>query len=558
MTLRAPGKWGLMAVLAFGVPILAIALVQYRWLLEIRSRSEVIATQQNHEAALRALDILENEMSAARLQVLPPVGHADLLTHELEPIAQVFRKGHERFSYVDRFFVWARPMPVRDALFYDPANDSFTADPARVALMPDSVWTWRPEDGKGRWEEYACLGETPSCHVVLHLILDDDEQELLAVAGFTVDLERFAREFVPAFARESLTPAVREFLGSEETAVSFFDGKGDSLHGVDSQSSFAASSVELPVSFTLPSEGAQMMATPRWRLSVGEPSADRIQALLRRGAIGNLAVVTLGILALAVGGALVARSSAREATLSDLKSRFISGISHELKTPLAMIRLYSEMLELGRVPLGMERKLFYSLRQQAEIMHDMLEEILDFSRLEAEQGSLRMDMCSLKEIVEEAVEMRDFQSGADRSVDVRLSPDLPPVRCNRSALVRVVYSLLDNATKYSGPHEPIVVAAAKRNGMVSIEVADRGLGIAPEDMPHVFERFYRGRSSTGIKGTGLGLSIVQSVVKGHGGRVEVASEPGKGTRFTVLLPTRFAARTATPELRLHESEGGAS
>lgn len=538
MTFRAPGKWGLLAILAFGAPILAIAVVQYRWLLELRSRSEVIATQQNHEAALRALELLESEMSAARLQVLPPVGHTDLLELDLEPIAHVFQKGQDRFDYVDRFFVWAKPMPPGDALFYDPERGTFAPDPERVACIPDRVWNWSPEDGKSRWAELACVGEQPPCQIVLHLILNDDEEELIGLAGFIVDLDRFASEFVPAFASESLTPAVREFLGSEQTEVSLLDDEGVFLHGAESQDSFASSTVDLPVSFTLPSEGRRMMTPPHWRLSVGEPSNDRIQALLRRGAMGNLAIVGIGIFALTIGGALVARSSVREAKLSDLKSRFISGISHELKTPLAMIRLYSEMLELGRVPRGMERKLFYSLRQQAEIMHDMLEEILDFSRLEAEQGSLRMDPCSLKEIVDEAVEMRDFQSSGDRSVDVRLSPDLPTIRCNRSALVRVLYSLLDNASKYGDPNEPIVVDAVRKNGMVAVEVANKGQGIAPEDLPHLFERFYRGQSSTGVKGTGLGLSIVHSVVKSHGGRVEVASDAGKGTTFTVLLPTR--------------------
>jgi signal transduction histidine kinase len=279
------------------------------------------------------------------------------------------------------------------------------------------------------------------------------------------------------------------------------------------------------------------MQVPHWRLSVGDAGEGGVQQALRRGAVGNIAIVGAGIVVLALGSALMARSSAREAKLSDLKSRFISGISHELKTPLSNIRLYSEMLELGRVPRSMERKLFYrSLRQQAEILGDMLEEILDFSRLEGEPATSRFESCDLQDILEEAVEMREW-AHVPQAVDVKLpEEELPQISGNRSALVRVVHSLLDNASKYSSSEEPITLAAYRHNGMVAIDVVDRGVGISPEDMPHVFERFYRGRTAEDVKGAGLGLSIAQSVVTSHGGRIEVASQIGKGSRFTVLLP----------------------
>jgi signal transduction histidine kinase len=254
--------------------------------------------------------------------------------------------------------------------------------------------------------------------------------------------------------------------------------------------------------------------------------------------LGNLAIVGAGILALAVGTGLIARSMTREAELSDLKSRFISGISHELKTPLSLIRLYSEMLELGRVKREDLLDFYRRLRQQSEALGDMLEEILDFSRLEAEQRSLEREECSPREILEEAIDMLTAHGAVPREVSLSVAEDLPNIDVDRRGLVRAVYNLLDNAAKYSPADHPIGVTAERRNGSVAFEVRDRGSGLDDDEISRIFERFYRGRAarSTSIKGTGLGLSIAETVVKAHDGKIEVETAPGKGSRFTILLP----------------------
>ena len=118
---------------------------------------------------------------------------------------------------------------------------------------------------------------------------------------------------------------------------------------------------------------------------------------------------------------------------------------------------------------------------------------------------------------------------------------LPDLLCNRSSLVRAVYALLDNAFKYGDPGQPVEVRASRRNGMVAVAVTDRGRGISSEDLPHIFERFYRGATLKGVKGTGLGLSIVDTVVKAHEGKIEVDSKPGHGSSFTILLPVPLQA-----------------
>ncbi len=528
-------KRSVLPILAFGAPLVAIAFVQYRWLLELQNRSEMIEMQQYREAARHARSLLVDEMTSARLDVLPAVGHGDLLADELDPIANVLEKGYERFEYVDRFFIWTASMRYGEALFYEPGG-GFVSDPTRLFCLPEDVWTL-PESNR-RWGEFSCVGEhSTTCQVVIHWVLDDEEKTLLGVAGFMVDLDFFARDFLPKFAASALIPSVQDLLDDREMTFTLVDANDGLIVGADDSRRVSSSDVEVGVSFTLPSEGVRSMQVPRWHMSVGGVHAGGVQELIRRGAVGNLAIVGAGIVVLALGSGLMARSSAKEAKLSDLRSRFISGISHELKTPLANIRLYSEMLELGRVTQNKERTRFYrSLRQQAEILGDMLEDILDFSRLESEENVTRFERCELRDILEEAVEMREG-ARTPHSVDVKLPETLPQVHGNHSALVRVVYNLLDNASKYSGPDdETITLEAYQRNGTVTIEVGDRGVGISPEDMPHVFERFYRGRTSDDVKGAGLGLSIAQSVVSSHGGRIELESEPGKGSRFKVVLP----------------------
>jgi two-component system phosphate regulon sensor histidine kinase PhoR len=185
-----------------------------------------------------------------------------------------------------------------------------------------------------------------------------------------------------------------------------------------------------------------------------------------------------------------------------------------------------------------EPDFYRRLRQQSEALGDMLEEILDFSRLEAEQRSLQREACSPREILEEAIDMLPAHGAVPREVSLVIEEDLPNIDADRRGLVRAVYNLLDNAAKYSPPEHPIRVRAERRNGSVAFEVKDGGSGIDGDEIGRIFERFYRGRAarSTSIKGTGLGLSIAETVVKAHEGRIEVETSPGEGSRFTILLP----------------------
>jgi signal transduction histidine kinase len=530
-------KRQLVPVLAFGVPLAAIAYTQYRWLGEIHDQSRLIESQSNRATARAAIEVLQSEMNAARIDFLPGVVHADVVRMNLEALARVFDDAHRLYPYIDRFFVWAAPSPTEETLIYLSEERRFVRDPELLQRFPTFVWT-RNANSR-RWAEYRAGGDGPPLQIVVHRVVDLEDTGDEGVVGFTVNLDRFVRDTLPGFFRARIL-AVLEREGAMNEPVAFLGEKGECLLGVPEcfQPEELGASLELPASFGLPIERLPgVEGPPLWRFVVGEPEGGLHQGL-QVSALGNLAIVGAGILALAIGTGLIARSMTREAELSDLKSRFISGISHELKTPLSLIRLYSEMLELGRVKREDEPDFYRRLRQQSEALGDMLEEILDFSRLEAEQRSLQREACSPREILEEAIDMLPAHGAVPREVSLVIEEDLPNIDADRRGLVRAVYNLLDNAAKYSPPEHPIRVRAERRNGSVAFEVKDGGSGIDGDEIGRIFERFYRGRAarSTSIKGTGLGLSIAETVVKAHEGRIEVETSPGEGSRFTILLP----------------------
>jgi signal transduction histidine kinase len=530
-------KRQLVPALAFGVPLAAIAYTQYRWLGEIHDQSRLIESQSNRATAAGAIEVLKSEMNAARINFLPSVVHADVVRMNLEALAREFDDAHRLYPYVDQFFIWAAPAPTEETLVYFREEQRFGRAPELLARFPRWVWT-RSADSR-RWAEYRASGEGPPLQIVVHRVVDLEDTGDEGVVGFTVDLDRFAKEILPGFFRARIQPVLEREDPMNEP-VAFLGANGECLLGVPEcfQPEGLGASIELPASFGLPIERLPgVEGPPLWRFVVEEPQGGLHQGL-RVSALGNLAIAGAGILALAVGTGLIARSMTREAELSDLKSHFISGISHELKTPLSLIRLYSEMLELGRVKQEDQLDFYRRLRQQSEALGGMLEEILDFSRLEAEQRSLDREECSPREILEEAIEMLTARGAAPREVSLSVEQDLPNIDADRRGLVRAVYNLLDNAAKYSPAEQPIRVRAERRNGSVALEVRDGGAGLEEDEISRIFERFYRGRAarSTSVQGTGLGLSIAETVVKAHEGRIEVETAPGEGSRFTIVLP----------------------
>lgn len=221
---------------------------------------------------------------------------------------------------------------------------------------------------------------------------------------------------------------------------------------------------------------------------------------------------------------------------------FISNVSHELRTPIAAIGALVETLELGDLE-GDEQAAFLSrIRNQVEGMALLTNELLDLSRIESGAIHLEPEPVDLASSVAEA---QASLASRLEACDVRVEgPDgvAPPVEADRTATVRIVTNLLDNALKFSPDGSVITIDVRDEDPLVAVEVCDDGPGIAAQDLDRVFERFYKAEHSRADDGAGLGLAIVKHLVQAHGGTVAARNEDGRGAAMTVRLPKRFVGR----------------
>jgi signal transduction histidine kinase len=239
--------------------------------------------------------------------------------------------------------------------------------------------------------------------------------------------------------------------------------------------------------------------------------------------------------------ALAVQAAARQMKLSQMKSDFVSNVSHELRTPLASIRVFGEYMRLGRVT-RQEKIVEYGQYIEAESrrLTQLINNILDFSRIESSEKQYKFCETDIVDLVGETV-AEFLVPLRDSGVMIVFRPPLapvPPVLVDRDAIGQALVNLLDNAVKFSGDRKEIEVAIVASATNVSIAIRDHGIGIAVSEQKKIFDKFYRAGSALvhDVRGSGLGLSIVSHVVQAHGGRVDVASELGEGSTFTIILP----------------------
>lgn len=225
------------------------------------------------------------------------------------------------------------------------------------------------------------------------------------------------------------------------------------------------------------------------------------------------------------------------ATLQTLKSQrddLLRTVSHDLRSPLAVLLARIQVLEHMSQGDARLRQNASSITIAARRIEAMIDELTDLARIETGQPRLKLQPVDLKTFLREFCEQGATAANA-RPILVDAPDNLPPVSADLDRLARIVSNLVSNAVKYSRPEAPVGVSAAQEGPFVAVTVQDQGRGVGPEDLPHLFERYYR--SSTADKeGLGLGLYIVKELVEAHGGKVWVQSEPGKGSRFSFSLP----------------------
>lgn len=272
------------------------------------------------------------------------------------------------------------------------------------------------------------------------------------------------------------------------------------------------------------------------RLAEGRSPASL--AMFNRVLYGALLFLLYG--AIAVGVILTSRAVYREARLSKLKSDFVSHVSHELRTPLTSIRMFVETLRLGRVHNEEERlECLDKLDKEAERLSGLVDRILDWARIETGRKVYRRAPVAAEVLVQEAVDVFDRQQLTEPGlIQVDIAEDLPLVEVDREAIESVLFNLLMNAHKYTGDHKEIAVRVRSAGKKVQFMVDDNGPGIPSPERKRIFEQFYRidDLLTRRTEGTGLGLAIAKRIAEDHGGRIEIAGDVAKGSRFTLTLP----------------------
>jgi two-component system phosphate regulon sensor histidine kinase PhoR len=283
-----------------------------------------------------------------------------------------------------------------------------------------------------------------------------------------------------------------------------------------------------------------------WRLSAEPRKAVEIAARSRRRPVYDVVLVAVSLLVLVAGVVFLGFAARNERRLNGLKSDFIATVSHELKTPLSLIRMFGEMLASDRqLPDERRRQYLQIIVRESERLTALIENVLDFARVERGKAAYDFRANNLREVIMRAVDFSRARMDRERpALLVELPESVPDSLLDEQALQLLLFNLLDNAMKYAPDGERVFVRLRQEGARFSVEVQDEGPGIEDDDAPRVFERFFRGRRArdNGARGSGIGLALVQHIARAHGGDVTVRNASSGGALFTVMLPLREVPR----------------
>jgi len=497
-------RLSLMALLAIAVPAAIVAVLGWVSLRHWQASAELLFREQARDMAAMAVDKIEMTLRETENDLIAELESALEAPGSLATALDAFLAAH---PLIRRLYLFDR----RGELLYPATRDG--ADAAIFASLLAEV-------SQGFWERGGRRELTGGDQIALAAILRGPDGHAV-LAAFTWNVEVLSEAILSRTVRTLEAPTILAVLDARDRPIF----SKESLDGADRI---------LSVPFR------ERLAT--WRLAVYQPPGDsprlavRRQVMLFMGAFGVLLAV------IAAGTVLTWRLTRREAEMAQLKSDFVANVSHDLKTPLSVIRMFGETLEMGRVTDEARRQEYYAvIARESERLSRLIENVLDFARIEGGRRTYAIVPTAVEPVIRDALAAFGHPLASQGfKLDVRVPPDLPEVPMDGEAIGQALSNLIDNAIKYSAERKSIVVEARVAGLEVAISVADSGVGIPRDEQGRIFEKFYRvGRSETqGRRGRGVGLALVRHIAEAHRGRIAVESAPGEGSRFTLWLPAR--------------------
>jgi signal transduction histidine kinase len=527
---------GFVTVLA---PLVVLLVLQYVWLARLE-RASALA----HRATLDGyLEAVGNEVqyfyrsAAERALNLP----ASIFLERRLGDAAAQWKSKPVWGARVLFLVDYTREPFGNFHLYDDGQHVLVSPPASedslaiiAACIPWQVLSYR---GGRAGSAGLVVDERDSERRIVLNPITDDEARVVGVAGMVLDEEFFRKKVLPQALKKALK-GVELDAGVSDLGITVRNASGGVVYETAGGGKESVTS-PFPFVFTDWSIGLRSGASTPEQWARANFWLQMTLSLL-------LAVALVGGISLAL------RAADRAIRLSAMKSDFVSNVSHELRTPLASIRVFGELLKLGRAP-SQEKTREYGEYIEAESrrLSRLIDNILDFSRIESGRKIYRFAYADVRDTIRETVktfEVRLRQDGHTLLFEEPAEP-IPEIEIDSDAIGQALTNLLDNAVKYSPGPAPIRVSLRRDRGFLVLSVEDRGIGIARDEQQKIFDRFHRVGSSLvhDVKGSGLGLSIVHHIVQAHRGEVTVASEPGKGSTFSIRLPLPSEGERARTE-----------
>jgi signal transduction histidine kinase len=535
------------------ISVVVLAWFGYKAVRQWQRSSSLLVERRAEDAADLLVTALTRDMHAAQKTVLSSQDWNAFMLDAPYDVRNVVASAFARYPYPESFFA-ARGVVTGETLAFFMRSDRLppwardnnvpgrfpvTVHDQPAVAAPLVARIGRDGAHGRRFSVFQLNVEGVPYQVVARLLYRDQFREQLdGVFGFMVNMPWVRRHYFP----ELTGQVARIGATASGFALAVIDEQGTAVARTQNVTREGPTSVRVfPLIFFDPLlvalDPPADLPVGNWAVRVSAAADPTLSAAIT-GADRTLIIAAVAAVSLAFGFVLTAKAVRASASLAELRSEFVSTVTHELKTPIATIRAVGDTLISGRVSTAdAQREYAQMVVQEAKRLTRLVDNLLALSRITDVVDAYSFEPVAIDAVVDGVLqEFRQQLSAADFQTEVEIDPDLPPARADRTAIGLLLDNLVDNAIRYSPVRHWLRIAARKDgHETVVLEVSDAGRGIPPDEIDLVTRKFVRGRHAPS-GGSGLGLAIVKRIASDHGGQLTIRSDVNVGTTVTVRIP----------------------